>query len=191
MHDRQMMRERSSVNEKFASLYSVMDNKFQSALFYFAEHACTEFRCNLREFCIAMDLVCDGINHCADGSDESSSTLCQSESFFPRPPIFFRFDESFIVADNENGTILGMEVTWFVVAVVSTLLVLLVCIVAISICLCRRGLNTRSNNVQQQNTSYSRKRRLCRFSFRPNFNPHRSTDFFLFQFSRCTGPTEQ
>lgn len=99
------------------------------------KHACTEFRCNLREFCIATDLVCDGTNHCADGSDESSSTLCKH---------------------NEAGTILGLEVTWFVVVVVSTLLLLLVCIVAVSICLCRRGFNTRpGNNVQLQNTSYS------------------------------------
>lgn len=43
------------------------------------EHACTEFRCNLREFCIATDLVCDNVNHCADGSDELSPTVCQSK----------------------------------------------------------------------------------------------------------------
>ncbi|XP_023310423.1 uncharacterized protein LOC111691584 [Anoplophora glabripennis] len=99
------------------------------------KHACTEFRCNLREFCIATDLVCDGINHCADGSDESSNTLCQN---------------------NETGTILGLEVTWFVVVVISTLLVLLVLIVAVSICICRRGWNARPGNrtVQQQNAPY-------------------------------------
>ncbi|CAH0558313.1 unnamed protein product [Brassicogethes aeneus] len=101
------------------------------------KHACTEFRCNLRDFCIATDLVCDGINHCADGSDESSvNSLCQN---------------------NDTGTILGLEVTWFVVVVISTLLVLLVLIVAVSICLCRRGFNDRQGNgtVQQQNASYS------------------------------------
>ncbi|KAJ8982021.1 hypothetical protein NQ317_007729 [Molorchus minor] len=99
------------------------------------KHTCTEFRCNLREFCISTDLVCDGINHCADGSDESSNTLCQN---------------------NETGVILGLEVTWFVVVVISTLLVLLVLIVAISICICRRGWNSRSGNgtVQQQNALY-------------------------------------
>nr|XP_022918973.1 uncharacterized protein LOC111427861 [Onthophagus taurus] len=97
------------------------------------KHACTEFRCTPSDFCIATDLVCDNINHCGDGSDESSSNLCQN---------------------NETGTILGLEMTWFVVLIVSTLLVLLVCIVAVSICLCRRGFNTRmSNNVPQQNYS--------------------------------------
>ncbi|CAH1130339.1 unnamed protein product [Ceutorhynchus assimilis] len=100
------------------------------------KHDCTEFRCNLREFCIATDLVCDGINHCADGSDESSNNLCQN---------------------NDTGTILGLEVTWFVVVVISTVLVLLVVIVAVSVCACRHGSwnNRHGNSVQQQNASYS------------------------------------
>ncbi|KAJ3653213.1 hypothetical protein Zmor_012477 [Zophobas morio] len=101
------------------------------------KHACTEFRCNLREFCIANDLVCDGINHCADGSDESSNTICQN---------------------NETGTILGLEMTWFVVTVISTLLILLVCIVAVSICLCRKGWSSSARsgngNVPQPNAPY-------------------------------------
>ncbi|KAL1491008.1 hypothetical protein ABEB36_011670 [Hypothenemus hampei] len=96
------------------------------------KHTCTEFRCNHREFCIATDLVCDGINHCADGSDESSNNLCQN---------------------NDTGTILGLEVTWFVVAIVSTFLVLLVLIVAVSVCVCRRGSwnhhNRHGNSVTQ------------------------------------------
>ncbi|KAI4466132.1 low-density lipoprotein receptor-related protein 2-related [Holotrichia oblita] len=98
------------------------------------KHACTEFRCTMMEFCIATDLVCDGINHCADGSDETSSNLCHN---------------------NDSGTILGLEMTWFVVLVVSILLILLVCIVAVSICLCRRGINNSrtSNSVPQQNYS--------------------------------------
>ncbi|XP_060516746.1 uncharacterized protein LOC132696131 isoform X2 [Cylas formicarius] len=99
------------------------------------KHACTEFRCTLREFCISTDLVCDEVNHCADGSDESSNNLCQN---------------------NEKRTILGLAVTWFVVVVISTVLVFLVLIVAVSICICRRGWNSRSGNVvQQQNASYS------------------------------------
>lgn len=61
--------------------------------------------------------------------------------------------------DNETGTILGLEVTWFVVVVISSLLVLLVLIVAVSICICRRGWHSsprRGNGtVQQQNASYS------------------------------------
>lgn len=76
-------------------------------------------------------------------------------------PIFSTetFTVPFFISANETGTILGLEVTWFVVVVISTLLVLLVCIVAISIRICRRGWNVRSGNgnVQQQNASYSRK----------------------------------
>lgn len=97
------------------------------------KHSCTEFRCNFKDFCIATDLVCDNINHCADGSDESTSTVCQS---------------------NETGTILGLEVTWFVATTISAFLLLLVFSVAISICLCRKSRNG-NGNVQQQNASYS------------------------------------
>ncbi|XP_056646634.1 uncharacterized protein LOC130451561 isoform X1 [Diorhabda sublineata] len=101
------------------------------------KHACTEYRCNLREFCIATELVCDGINHCADGSDETSTNLCQN---------------------NDTGMILGLEMTWFVVVVVSALLVLLVLIVAVSVCICRMGWphsSSGNGTVQQQNASYS------------------------------------
>jgi hypothetical protein len=103
------------------------------------KHACTEFRCNLREFCIATDLVCDGINHCADGSDESSTTLCQN---------------------TEAETILGLKRTWFVVTLISAFLVMLVCIVVVFICICRKGLNANARsgngNVPQPNAPYPR-----------------------------------
>nr|CAI5853574.1 unnamed protein product [Callosobruchus analis] len=49
---------------------------------------------------------------------------------------------------------MGMEVTWFVVLLISTLLVLLVMIVAVSICICRRGWHG-GRSIQQQNASYS------------------------------------
>ncbi len=31
-----------------------------------------EFRCHVDSSCIPADLVCDGVDNCADGSDESS-----------------------------------------------------------------------------------------------------------------------
>lgn len=57
----------------------------------FSEHNCKDFRCNLKEFCINSELVCDGISHCEDGSDESTSTLCASEYM----TMFFLFVVSF------------------------------------------------------------------------------------------------
>lgn len=128
--------------------------------FFLSEHACTEFRCNLREFCIATDLVCDGTNHCADGSDESSSTICRGELILPYitefPSRYTPRGNRLDIPDTANRTIMGLEFTWVVVVVITTVLILLVSIVAISICLCRRGVNSRAaNNVQQQNTSYS------------------------------------
>lgn len=40
------------------------------------EHGCKEFRCKQREFCVSADLTCDGVDHCADGSDEDTALLC-------------------------------------------------------------------------------------------------------------------
>lgn len=37
---------------------------------------CADFRCTQPEFCISQELVCDGVNHCADGSDEAIGSLC-------------------------------------------------------------------------------------------------------------------
>ncbi|XP_014278213.1 uncharacterized protein loaf [Halyomorpha halys] len=82
------------------------------------KHACKEFRCTLKEFCIASDLVCDGVNHCADGSDELLSSQCARGS--------------------EMGTIFGLSMTLFVIGFVSSVLILCVFLVGLSICLCRR-----------------------------------------------------
>ncbi|XP_030027439.2 uncharacterized protein LOC115445345 [Manduca sexta] len=40
------------------------------------KHGCKEFRCKQREFCVSADLMCDGVDHCADGSDEDTAALC-------------------------------------------------------------------------------------------------------------------
>lgn len=65
-----------------------------------------------------------------------------------------------IISDNEAGTILGLEKTWFVVVLVSMILVFLVCIVAVSICICKRYCYTcPTANSQPSNTSYS-----CKFN---------------------------
>ncbi|OXU27374.1 hypothetical protein TSAR_013816 [Trichomalopsis sarcophagae] len=65
------------------------------------KHACKDFRCTLKEFCIDNDLVCDGISHCEDGSDEATSTVC---------------------VNTEASTILGMESTWFAMMMVCLVL---------------------------------------------------------------------
>lgn len=46
-----------------------------------SDHACKEFRCKSSEFCVSSDLVCDGINHCGDGTDESPHSLCPSKFY--------------------------------------------------------------------------------------------------------------
>ncbi|XP_017111915.1 uncharacterized protein LOC108135611 [Drosophila elegans] len=81
------------------------------------KHTCKDFTCATREFCIHPDLLCDGINHCGDNSDESVQNLCQSET---------------------SSTVFGLDMTWFVLIVVGVLLVLSALIVAVAICVCRR-----------------------------------------------------
>lgn len=57
--------------------------------FLLLDHACKDFRCKTNEFCISTDLLCDNINHCGDGSDESSYAQCQSLYPDLYNPIFF------------------------------------------------------------------------------------------------------
>lgn len=92
------------------------------------KHTCKDFTCATREFCIHPDLLCDGVNHCGDNSDESVQNLCQNET---------------------TSTVFGVDMTWFVLIVVGVLLVLSAIIVAIAICVCRR----QDENVASQNTA--------------------------------------
>ncbi|XP_011300411.1 uncharacterized protein loaf [Fopius arisanus] len=80
-------------------------------------HTCKDFRCTMNMFCIDEDLVCDGVNHCGDGSDEVSSSVC---------------------ANTEASTILGMQKTWFAVALVFGLLSTAALVTAGILCYCRR-----------------------------------------------------
>ncbi|KAH8286856.1 hypothetical protein KR018_002902 [Drosophila ironensis] len=96
------------------------------------EHTCKDFTCATREFCIHPDLLCDGVNHCGDNSDESVQNQCQSET---------------------SSTVFGMDITWFVLIVVGVLLVLSALIVSVAICVCRR----QDENAANQNTALQRK----------------------------------
>ncbi|KZC04270.1 Lipase member H-A [Dufourea novaeangliae] len=85
------------------------------------KHTCKDFRCTEKEFCIETDLLCDGVNHCGDGSDEAISTLC---------------------ANSEASTILGMQATWFAVALVFLILSLAGMVTAAVLCFCRQRVAT-------------------------------------------------
>ncbi|XP_043269843.1 uncharacterized protein [Venturia canescens] len=85
------------------------------------KHTCKDFRCKLNEFCIGMDLLCDGVNHCEDGSDESASTLC---------------------ANTEASTILGMQTTWFAVILVLSVLSMAGSVAATILCYSRHRVTT-------------------------------------------------
>uniref|UniRef100_A0A1B6GYB6 CUB domain-containing protein n=1 Tax=Cuerna arida TaxID=1464854 RepID=A0A1B6GYB6_9HEMI len=96
------------------------------------KHSCQDFKCTQREFCIATDLVCDGINHCADGSDEAISNTCSKAN---------------------GSTVFGMSMTLFVVIAVSSLLVLCACVVALSVCICRRQASSHGHPQQNYNAN--------------------------------------
>lgn len=93
---------------------------------------CRDFLC-LNSFCVTKDLICDGVNHCGDNSDETSHAFC---------------------VDDTSGTeILGMAVGVFAVFV--TLLIACgIFIVSVGVCLCRRARMRRlGHELQSQNTS--------------------------------------
>lgn len=47
------------------------------------KHECKDFRCYQKEFCVHPQLLCDGISHCADGSDESPTKCARKYSPCP------------------------------------------------------------------------------------------------------------
>lgn len=50
--------------------------------------------------------------------------------------------------DQDANTVLGMELSWFVLVAVSSVLVVSACIVSIAICVCRRS--TRAQGIAMQ-----------------------------------------
>ncbi|XP_066601666.1 uncharacterized protein [Prorops nasuta] len=84
------------------------------------KHTCKDFRCTQNKFCIATDLLCDGVNHCGDSSDETS-TLC---------------------SNTEASTILGIETTWFAVILVFLILSTAGLVAVGVLCFCRQRVAT-------------------------------------------------
>ncbi|XP_026679814.1 uncharacterized protein LOC103509747 [Diaphorina citri] len=74
------------------------------------------------------DLICDKVNHCADGSDESISTIC---------------------ANTELATVFGLSMNTFVIIIISILVVLCMCVLCVSVCVCRRHGNQHNHHQQQ------------------------------------------
>jgi hypothetical protein len=115
----------------------------------------------VKEFCIHPDLLCDGINHCSDGSDESSAANCQSEinsSFFFVSNYKLKLIIFFTIIDPTEGQIFGVGLTWVVLIAVCSMLLIFACLVGIAICICRRNQpsnGTNNGNIQSNNGNFN------------------------------------
>ncbi|KAK6623240.1 hypothetical protein RUM43_009092 [Polyplax serrata] len=92
------------------------------------KHECRDFRCHQKEFCVHPELMCDGISHCADGSDESTAKCSK----------------------NDAGYVLGISLPIFVVVSVSFLLILAALGVIAGLIFCRNR-----PSMQQSTPSHS------------------------------------
>ncbi|XP_046455536.1 uncharacterized protein LOC124203013 isoform X2 [Daphnia pulex] len=83
------------------------------------EFVCRDFRCAQKDFCISTDLLCDGVNHCGDNTDETTTSLCADS--------------------DQHFKILGLNLPVFG-AVAGSIGVVILCAVTaiIVVCCCRR-----------------------------------------------------
>lgn len=87
------------------------------------ELVCRDFRCAQKDFCISTDLLCDGVNHCGDNTDETTTSLCADQDL--------------------HSKIFGLNIPVFGAVAGSVGAVLLCAIIAgIVICCCRRKRTT-------------------------------------------------
>lgn len=83
------------------------------------KHTCLHFRCETTNYCVDRELTCDGVNHCGDGSDESTSLArC------PSMPL---------------GEILGLSGELLATIVASVAFLMCGCGVAVVVCIYRKN----------------------------------------------------
>ncbi|XP_074605154.1 uncharacterized protein LOC141858338 isoform X1 [Brevipalpus obovatus] len=79
---------------------------------------CPTYKCQYNNYCISTDLLCDGVDHCGDKSDETHHANCYYEE--------------------DTGSIFGLPVHVFIVTVGAVFLTCLVCVIGLAIYLCKR-----------------------------------------------------
>jgi len=99
---------------------------------------CKDYKC-LNSFCISNSLLCDGINHCGDNSDESSDASCHE-------PEELGLTEEVVSVNNQ-----------FIIILMIALIVLALLVISLAIFLFyhQKGKRTEEQIVPNQNTSHS------------------------------------
>ncbi|CAB3248087.1 unnamed protein product [Arctia plantaginis] len=120
------------------------------------KHGCKEFRCKQREFCVSADLTCDGVDHCADGSDEDTAVLCPETTTelntLNTTATVDTTSAANITADSGGS---GASGTWVAIGAGGVVLAAIVAVVA-ACCACRHRANnqrTRLHSVQEMASS--------------------------------------
>ncbi|KAI9550054.1 hypothetical protein GHT06_001666 [Daphnia sinensis] len=100
------------------------------------ELVCRDFRCAQKDFCISTDLLCDGVNHCGDNTDETTTSLC---------------------ADSEQHfKILGLNLPVFGAVAGSIGVVIICAVTAITVvCCCRRTKTPTQSNANATAAAHS------------------------------------
>ncbi|CAB3248085.1 unnamed protein product [Arctia plantaginis] len=119
------------------------------------EHGCKEFRCKQREFCVSADLTCDGVDHCADGSDEDTAVLCPETTTelntLNTTATVDTTSAANITADSGGS---GASGTWVAIGAGGVVLAAIVAVVA-ACCACRHRANNQRTRLHLQEMASS------------------------------------
>ncbi|KAF7491676.1 hypothetical protein SSS_00421 [Sarcoptes scabiei] len=132
--------------------YSKADNGFRLIITAYkdSKNYCREHRC-ANQYCISRDLVCDGVNHCGDSSDEHYFVHCQATKTTTTTTTTISYN----LYTQPDDTIIGLDPILFIAIVSSVFVSCLACIISVAFCLCRRERLIQQQQQQQQQQQFA------------------------------------